>query len=129
MRENEKSILPNEAEAAFGVENAAEPERAERRITAENLWEIIASLQGNTFYTAKNLPFTYTVKGGELFTDRRGRSVTRSTFEKAFEKNTFRRGRDGSEKIEHVRCAVCVCGFEGHRSRTAPRSGARKGVR
>lgn len=31
-------------------------------------------------------PFTYTVKGGELFTDRRGRSVTRSTFEKAFEK-------------------------------------------
>lgn len=41
MRENEKSILPNEAEAAFGVENAAEPERAERRITAENLWEII----------------------------------------------------------------------------------------
>lgn len=29
MRENEKSILPNEAEAAFGVENAAEPERAE----------------------------------------------------------------------------------------------------
>ena len=86
MRENEKSILPNEAEAAFGVENAAEPERAERRITAENLWEIIASLQGTTFYTAKNLPFTYTVKGGELFTDRRGRSVTRSTFEKAFEK-------------------------------------------
>ena len=63
MRENEKSILPNEAEAAFGVENAAEPERAERRITAENLWEIIASLQGNTFYTAKNLPFTYTLKG------------------------------------------------------------------
>ena len=49
MRENEKSILPNEAEAAFGVENAAEPERAERRITAENLWEIIASLQGLSY--------------------------------------------------------------------------------
>ena len=28
MRENEKSILPNKAEAAFGFENAAEPERA-----------------------------------------------------------------------------------------------------
>ncbi len=86
MRENEKSILPNKAEAAFGFENAAEPERAERRVTAENLWEVIVSLQGTTFYTAKNLPFTYTVKGGELFTDRRGRSVTKSTFEKAFEK-------------------------------------------
>ena len=99
MRENEKSILPNEAEAAFGVENAAEPERAERRITAENLWEIIASLQGNTFYTAKNLPFTYTVKGGELFTDRRGRSVTRSTFEKAFEKIRSDAAETGPKKL------------------------------
>ena len=86
MRENEESIRPNGAENAFAIENAAETERAERRVTTENLWEIIVSLQGTTFYTAKNLPFTYTVKGGELFTDRRGRSVTRSTFEKAFEK-------------------------------------------
>ncbi len=86
MRENKESIRPNGAENAFAIENAAETERAERRVTTENLWEIIVSLQGTTFYTAKNLPFTYTVKGGELFTDRRGRSVTRSTFEKAFEK-------------------------------------------
>ncbi len=86
MRENEESIRPNGAENAFAIENVAETERAERRVTTENLWEIIVSLQGTTFYTAKNLPFTYTVKGGELFTDRRGRSVTRSTFEKAFEK-------------------------------------------
>lgn len=109
MRENEESARPNGAENTFAIENAAETERAERRVTTENLWEIIVSLQGTTFYTAKNLPFTYTVKGGELFTDRRG--------------------RDGSEKVEHVRCAVCVCGIEGHRSRTAPRSGVRKGVR
>lgn len=50
------------------------------------LWSTIVSLQGKTFYTAKGLPFTYTVKGGELFADRRGRSVTRSTFERAYEK-------------------------------------------
>ncbi len=55
-------------------------------ITPENLWEAIASMQGKTFYTAKKLPFTYTVKGGELFADRRDRSVTRSTFEKAYAK-------------------------------------------
>ncbi len=56
MRENEESIRPNGAENAFAIENAAETERAERRVTTENLWEIIVSLQGTTFYTAKNLP-------------------------------------------------------------------------
>ena len=61
MRENKESIRPNGAENAFAIENAAETERAERRVTTENLWEIIVSLQGTTFYTAKNLPFTYTV--------------------------------------------------------------------
>lgn len=53
-------------------------------ITAENLWDIIIAHQGETFYTAKGLPFTYTVKGGEFFTDRKKKSITRATFEKAF---------------------------------------------
>ena len=39
------------------------------------LWAAIAAKQGDTFYTAKNLPFTYKVKGGELFTDRRDPSI------------------------------------------------------
>ena len=52
-------------------------------ITAENLWDIIIAHQGETFYTAKGLPFTYTIKGGEFFTDRK-KSITRATFEKAF---------------------------------------------
>ena len=55
-------------------------------ITVDNLWEVITSRQGETFYTKKMLPFTYTVKGGEMFTDRRQRSITKSTFEWAFEK-------------------------------------------
>ena len=53
-------------------------------ITAENLWDIIIAHQGETFYTAKELPFTYTIKGGEFFTDRKKKSITRATFEKAF---------------------------------------------
>ncbi len=53
-------------------------------ITIENLWDIIRSHQGETFYTAKGLPFTYTIKGGEFFTDRKKKSITRATFEKAF---------------------------------------------
>lgn len=55
-------------------------------INGENLWNVIEDRQGTTFYTKKGLPFTYHVKGGELFTDRRERSITLSTFEKAYEK-------------------------------------------
>lgn len=50
------------------------------------LWDVIAERQGETFYTSKKLPFTYRIKGGELFADRRERSITRSTFERAYEK-------------------------------------------
>ena len=67
-------------------ERTAEAAGYEGEITAENLWSVIVSLQGKVFYTSKMLPFTYTVRGGELFTDRRDRSVTRSTFERALEK-------------------------------------------
>ncbi len=55
-------------------------------ITVDNLWDVIVAHQGETFYTAKGLPFTYTIKGGEFFTDRKKKSITRATFEKAFQK-------------------------------------------
>lgn len=57
-----------------------------RQITPENIWEHIVSRQGEIFYTKKGLPFTYYIKGGELFASRRERSITKSTFEKAFRK-------------------------------------------
>lgn len=60
--------------------------------TLENIWNCIEEKQGVTFYTKKGLPFTYVVKGGELFTDRRERSITKSTFEKAYEKLLKDRG-------------------------------------
>ena len=55
-------------------------------IPISSLWDVIVENQGRKFETKKGLPFTYSVKGGELFTDRRERSITRSTFEKAYEK-------------------------------------------
>ncbi len=55
-------------------------------VAIDNLWDVITANQGKPFLTKKGLPFTYTIKGGELFTDRRERSITRSTFEKAYEK-------------------------------------------
>ena len=42
--------------------------------------------EGDLWGTIEGLPFTYHVKGGELFTDRRERSITKSTFDKAYEK-------------------------------------------
>ena len=55
-------------------------------ITVETLWDVLIAHQGETFYTTKGLPFTYTIKGGEFFTERKKKSITRATFEKAFVK-------------------------------------------
>lgn len=87
-------------------ERTAEAAGYEGEITAENLWSVIVSLQGKVFYTSKKLPFTYTVRGGELFTDRRDRSVTRSTFERALEKIWLRPRDQGAEKAQRLRRAV-----------------------
>ena len=53
-------------------------------ITKENLWEVITSHQGEEFHTSKQLPFTYNIKGGEFFTERKKKSITRATFERSF---------------------------------------------
>lgn len=55
-------------------------------ISKEELWEMITAHQGKTIYTAKGLPLTYRVKGGELFADRKKKSITRATFEQAYQK-------------------------------------------
>ena len=41
------------------------------KITVPGLWDEIRAHEGKQFLTKKGLPFTYTIKGGELFTDRR----------------------------------------------------------
>lgn len=76
-------------------------EREKERKAAETseLWKRISERQGEVFYTAKNLPFTYTVKGGELFTDRRARSITRSTFERAYKKISSDKTVTGPKKL------------------------------
>lgn len=38
---------------------------------------------GDTFYTAKGLEFRYTVKGREIFVDRKKKTITKSTVELA----------------------------------------------
>ncbi|MBR1477547.1 MAG: hypothetical protein IJ608_06260 [Lachnospiraceae bacterium] len=52
-------------------------------IAGNDLWETIKNKEGETFYTKRGLPFTYSIRGRELFTDRRERSITESTFNNA----------------------------------------------
>ncbi len=47
--------------------------------TIEATWLLLQQHQGETFHTAKGLPFTYTIRGGELFVNRRRKSITVST--------------------------------------------------
>lgn len=48
------------------------------------LWELLECLQGCVFYTAKGLKYRYQIKGGELFVDRKVKSITRATVNLAF---------------------------------------------
>lgn len=43
------------------------------------VWQQLTAHAGDTFVTAKGLPFTYAVRGGELFVDRRQKSITIAT--------------------------------------------------
>ena len=57
--------------------------------TIEAIWQLLQQHQGETFHTAKGLPFTYTIRGGELFVNRRRKSITVSTVRSALEKITL----------------------------------------
>ena len=48
------------------------------------MWETMTALAGNRFYTAKNLEYTYRVRGGEMFVDRKEKSITQATVFIAF---------------------------------------------
>ena len=54
---------------------------------AENqLWLWLVEKQGTVFHTAKGLPYTYEIKGNEVFFSRKEKSVTRATMNKAYHK-------------------------------------------
>ena len=45
----------------------------------DDLWQEIIQLQGELFVTAKGLAFSYTVRGGEIFVDRKNKSITKAS--------------------------------------------------
>ena len=50
------------------------------------VWALLQKHQQEVFHTAKGLPFTYAIRGGELFVDRRQKSITVSTVANALGK-------------------------------------------
>lgn len=50
------------------------------------LWGVLEELQGCIFHTSKKLRFKYTIRGGELFVDRKKDSITKATVFMAFHK-------------------------------------------
>lgn len=54
-------------------------ENIANRARAQAVWEQLQAHAGERFVTAKGLPFTYCIRGWELFVDRRSKSITFST--------------------------------------------------
>ncbi len=52
----------------------------------EALWELMSRLAGCVFLTAKGLKFTYKIRGGEMFVNRKSKSITQATVFMAFRK-------------------------------------------
>ena len=50
------------------------------------LWKLLLYLQGCVYLTAKGLKFTYKIKGGEMFVNRKSKSITQATVFMAFRK-------------------------------------------
>lgn len=49
------------------------------RERAQAVWDLLRKHAGERFVTAKGLPYTYSIRGWELFVDRRAKSITFST--------------------------------------------------
>ena len=43
------------------------------------LWLVLCDLEQEFFYTVKNIPFTYIIRGHEMFVDRKEKSITQAT--------------------------------------------------
>ncbi len=54
--------------------------------TVQEVWDLLQSHAGETFYTSKGLPFHYQIRGGELFVNRKSKSITIATIANALQR-------------------------------------------
>lgn len=55
-------------------------------LSSDTLWQAVTLYAGFPFHTAKGLKFAYTVRGNEMFVDRKDKSITRATVDLAYQK-------------------------------------------
>ncbi|MCD8149714.1 MAG: hypothetical protein LUE92_09170 [Clostridiales bacterium] len=66
----------------------------------EILWKALQLFENVPFYTSRKLMFRYTLKGGEMFVDRKSKSITRSSIEMAYKKAVEMEGKvSGPKKL------------------------------
>ena len=74
--------------------------KLQREMNMDCLWSAMVLFTGYPFTTAKGLKFTYSVRGGELFVDRKMKSITKSTVNIAFQKVVELKGNvSGPKKL------------------------------
>lgn len=61
-------------------------ETAGRIVDFDFLWKAIGQFEGAEFKTDKGLKFQYKVKGGEIFVDRKEKSITESSVKICYER-------------------------------------------
>ncbi len=73
----------------------------EKNPSKQKLWDTMLLFEGYPFKTCKGLLFRYTIKGGEMFVNRKRKSITRSTIEIAYD-NALALNREvsGPKKLE-----------------------------
>ena len=72
------------------------------------LWEMMTALAGKRFYTAKKLEYTYRIRGGEMFVDRKEKSITQAmvfiAFHRALELGEKATGPKSWGLLAHPTC-------------------------
>ena len=48
-------------------------------LSSDLLWLVLCELEQEFFYTVKRIPFTYIIRGHEMFVDRKEKSITQAT--------------------------------------------------
>lgn len=72
----------NHADDSYFQENYMDIIRntpSNQSIPEEILWEALRAFEGYPFYTVKGIQFSYSMKGYEMFVDRKDKSITRAT--------------------------------------------------
>ena len=75
-------------------------------LNAELLWQMLCELQKIPFYTVKGIQFTYSIRGYEMFVDRKEKSITQATVllsaQRVLEKQNQGIAITGPEKNRHI---------------------------